>query len=96
LTSIAQILKREDLKVSPAVPVNRTCRFQTTTDVRRDLYCRAGASPAEADATEAVALQLLQRKFDSVLFFARDKLVALNDSCACVPTQYRIVLTGRV
>ena len=39
--------------------------------------------------------ELFQRKFDSFFFFTRDELISLNDARASVPTQDRIVVTGR-
>ena len=49
-----------------------------------------------SSATEAVALPiLLERKFDSFFFFASYEFVSLNDAGAGVPSQNRIVVTGR-
>ena len=47
-----------------------------------------------SSATEAAALILLERKFDSFFFFASYEFVSLNDAGAGVPPQNRIVVTG--
>src|SRR5436309_5691262 len=43
----------------------------------------------------AKRLQLLQRKFDWLFFLARNELVSLYNSGASIPTQQRIVVSGR-
>src|SRR5438552_17015195 len=43
----------------------------------------------------AKRLQLFQRKFDWLFFLARDEIVSRDDPRAGIPSQDRIVVTGR-
>ena len=65
-----------------------TCAFRQLGDGLQSLCSRRVA------ASEA-ARELFKRKFDSFFFFTRDELISLNDARAGVPTQDRIVVTGR-
>src|SRR5215469_9737418 len=58
--------------------------------------CRAGAPPAKPDGNRCgCPTILLERKLDWFFFFARNQFISLDHSRARIPTQDRIVVTGR-